>query len=160
MFYWKWRSTSKSQTDVCSAMCWNMNDNLVGQQTAGNVQLQLWHRWQQGLQLESDFFLRKMQNIWNYKNANIILKSDNQIDNQKGNSSGKSAPLPTQSSNFKVTFLFLPELQAFETSWLYSSHKKFLCMVTGCLPQLLLISIEQMCLFSSVTTKGCAGSKI
>ena len=33
-----------------------MNDNLVGQQTAGNVQLQLWHRWQQGLQLESDFF--------------------------------------------------------------------------------------------------------
>ena len=30
MFYRKWRSTSKSQTDVCSAMCWNMNDNLVG----------------------------------------------------------------------------------------------------------------------------------
>ena len=56
MFYWKWRSTSKSQTDVCSAMCWNMNDNLVGQQTTGNVQLQLWHRWQRGLQLESDFF--------------------------------------------------------------------------------------------------------
>ena len=33
-------------------------------------------------------------------------------------------------------------------------------MVTGCLPQLLLISIEQMCLFSSVTTTACAGSKI
>ena len=33
-----------------------MNDNLVGQQTTGNVQLQLWHRWQRGLQLESDFF--------------------------------------------------------------------------------------------------------
>ena len=26
----KWWSTSKSQTDVCSAMCWNMNDILVG----------------------------------------------------------------------------------------------------------------------------------
>ena len=56
MFYRKWWSTSKSQTDVCSAVCWNMNDNLVGQQTTGNVQLQLWHRWQRGLQLESDFF--------------------------------------------------------------------------------------------------------
>ena len=33
-------------------------------------------------------------------------------------------------------------------------------MVTGCLPQLLLISIEQMCLFSSATTTACAGSKI
>ena len=30
MFYRKWWSTSKSQTDVCSAMCWNMNDILVG----------------------------------------------------------------------------------------------------------------------------------
>ena len=33
-------------------------------------------------------------------------------------------------------------------------------MVTGFMPQLLLISIEQMCLFSSATTTACAGSKI
>ena len=66
----KWWSTSKSQTDVCSAMCWSMNDNLVGQQTTGNVQLQLWHRWQRGLQLESDFFEKNTEYLtlekWKY----------------------------------------------------------------------------------------------
>ena len=67
----KWWSTSKSQTDVCSAMCWSMNDNLVGQQTTGNVQLQLWHRWQRGLQLESIFFEKNTEYLklekWKYQ---------------------------------------------------------------------------------------------
>ena len=64
-----------------------MNNNLVGQQTTGNVQLQLWHRWQRGLQLESDFFEKNTKYL-KLQKCKYHTKIKRKIENQKGNSSG------------------------------------------------------------------------